>query len=311
MTRILFLFMDGVGLGPPDPSLNPFALANMPNLEGLLEGRRLIAGSAPLVGKRATLLEIDARMGVEGAPQSATGQAALLTGRNVSAEIGGHYGPKPNRAISAILAEYNLFKETIRRGGSAALVNAYPPGYFEAIQSGRRLFSAIPLAASAAGLPLMTAEDLQAGRALSADFTGQGWHSQPSFPPAPVYQPARAGQLLAKLSEACDLCWFDYWLSDYAGHKQDLEGGVGLLESLDAVLGGLIEAWEDREDLIVLSSDHGNFEDMNKRGHTLNPVPGLLIGPKEKRRTFAKRLSDLTDFAPSILKAIFDANRSS
>ncbi len=306
MSRVLFLFLDGVGLGPSDPEVNPLVSARMPALEGLLQGKRMVAGVAPLWGPQATLLSIDARMGVPKTPQSATGQASLLTGRNVPLEIGGHYGPKPNPAVADILRQDNLFMQVKGRGGTAALLNAYPPGYFQAIDSGRRLYSAIPLALTAAGFPLMTADDLQAGRALSADFTGDGWASQPSFPPAPVYSPEDSGRLMAGLAASRDLSWFDYWASDYAGHHQDAEAAVRLMESFDGVLAGLIDAWGDRRDLIVLTSDHGNMEDLSARGHTLNPVPGLLIGPEDLRRRFAEQLVDLTGFTPAVLDIIFD-----
>ena len=43
--NFLFLFIDGVGLGPDDPKSNPFANADMPNLMGLLEGRKLVLES--------------------------------------------------------------------------------------------------------------------------------------------------------------------------------------------------------------------------------------------------------------------------
>ncbi len=114
---------------------------------------------------------------------------------------------------------------------------------------------------------------------MSADFTGEGWAAQPGFPPTPVYQGEEAGRLLAELSMKYDLAWFDYWASDYAGHKQAFDRAVALMESFDAVLAGLLSAWENRRDLILLTSDHGNMEDMDARGHTLNPVPALLIGP--------------------------------
>ena len=35
---ILFMFLDGVGLGANDPLTNPFAGAEMPNLQKLLDG---------------------------------------------------------------------------------------------------------------------------------------------------------------------------------------------------------------------------------------------------------------------------------
>ena len=305
MARVLFLFLDGVGLGANDPRSNPLAAAHLPTIERLLEGRSLVANAAPFDGDRATLISIDARLGVPGDPQSASGQATLLTGRNIPKHIGEHYGPKPNEAIAAALREDNLFKQVLARGGSVQLLNAYPPRYFEAIRSRYRLYSSIPLAASLAGLPLMTADDLQAGRALAADFTGIGWAAQPDFPPAPIYSPEEAGQQLARLSLVADLTWFDYWPSDYAGHRASLEQATALLETLDRVLGGLVDAWADRPDLVVLTSDHGNLEDLAHRGHTLAPVPGLLIGPRDLRRSFARGLADLTGFHDAILRTLF------
>jgi hypothetical protein len=305
MPRLLFLFLDGVGLGLEDPARNPFAAAEMPALQGLLEGRKLVLPAAPFEGRRATLLALDPCLGVKGAPQSASGQAAILTGRNVPTEIGEHYGPKPNPAIAAILRQDSLFHRVLARGGTAALLNAYPPRYFHAIETGHRLYSAIPLAAAAAGLPLMTAEDLQAGRAFSADFTGEGWAAQPGFPPAPVMSPSEAGHVLAREAARYDLAWFDYWLTDYAGHRGSPATAVDLLQGFDAILGGLVEAGGGREDLIFLTSDHGNLEDLEARGHTRNPVPALLIGPEKLRETFAAGLHDLTHIASAVMRLLF------
>ena len=79
----------------------------MPNL-WILAGRTAAGrGAAPFESQRATLLPLDACLGVPGTPQSATGQATLLTGRNVPAEIGYHYGPKPNPAVAAYLRSSN------------------------------------------------------------------------------------------------------------------------------------------------------------------------------------------------------------
>jgi hypothetical protein len=299
------LFLDGVGLGPPDPAVNPFAAVEMPALRAALGGRALLAESAPCVGPQATLLAIDACLDVPGDPQSATGQAALLTGVNVPAEVGEHYGPKPNPAVAAAIRRGSLFSEVVARGGSAALLNAYPPRYYDTIASGRRLYSSIPLAVTAAGLPLRTAEDLQAGVALSADFTGQGWAEQPGFPPAPVLGREEAGRRMAELARQVDMAWFDFWPSDVAGHRADMAQAITLLEHLDAVLGGFLQAWNDGPDLAVITSDHGNLEDLSERGHTRNPVPGILIGPADLRAAVAPRLHRLTDFHDVILDVIF------
>jgi 2,3-bisphosphoglycerate-independent phosphoglycerate mutase len=310
MPKVLMVFLDGVGLGEDDPRLNPLAAASMPAMRSLLGERPLVQSSAPFEGPQATLLALDASLGVEGMPQSATGQAAILTGRNVPAEVGEHYGPKPNPAVADIVRRGSLFSEVRRRGGTAVLLNAYPPGYFESIESGRRLYSCIPLAATSAGIALLTAEDLQRERALSADFTGEGWALQPGFPRSPIYSPSHAGRQLARLAAASDLAWFDFWASDYAGHKGIWDRSIALLESFDGVLGGVVEAYRDRNDLVVLTSDHGNLEDSARRGHTLNPVPALMIGPLEARRRFTEGLSDLTGFYAAILKAIFGENAS-
>ncbi len=307
MTRILLLFMDGIGLGADDPACNPFAACEMPALETLLGNRKFVLETAPFKGDEATLLAVDPTLGLPGTPQSASGQAALLTGRNVPQEIGEHYGPKPNPPIQQILREGNIFSTVTQLGGKAALLNAYPPQYFEAIERGHRLYSAIPFAVTAAGLPLMTAEDIQAGRALSVDFTGEGWAARPEFPPVPIYSPSDAGIKLAQLAARYDLAWFDFWPSDYAGHRQDMSSAIDLLETFDVVLSGLLQAREGEHDLVVLTSDHGNMEDLSQRGHTRNPVPALLIGSEDFRDRFAVGLENLTHFVPAIRRMLFSS----
>jgi 2,3-bisphosphoglycerate-independent phosphoglycerate mutase len=303
--RVLFLFLDGVGLGPDDPAANPFALAAMPNTTALLEGQRLLAGLAPRETPRATLLALDACMGVDRTPpQSATGQASLLTGRNVPAELGYHYGPKPNPAVAEYLRNGNLFRTVAQAGGRAALLNAYPQTYFAAIESGKRLYSAIPLAVTSAGLALKTAADLYAGQALSADFTGRGWRERLGLTDTPLLTPRQAGERLAALSAGHDFAFFEYWLSDYAGHGQDMAIALDLLATFDEVLGGLLASWDDVAGLILITSDHGNLEDLATRGHTTNPVPALVVGAPELRRRFTAGLHDLAGVAPAILKIL-------
>ncbi len=301
--KILFLFVDGIGLGSADPAINPFARANLPALTALLRGSGFFAASAPLRGQTFSLQAVDAGLGVGGLPQSATGQAVLLTGRNIPAEIGYHYGPKPNPEIAALLQSGGLFGALTRAGKSAALLSAYPEGYFQAIASGRRNFSAIPMAATRAGLPLFTQADLQAGRALSADFTGQGWRERMNRPEIPLLTPRQAGAHLAKLAQAYDFSLFDYWLSDYAGHRQEMAPAVSLLEDFDAMLDGLLSAWDAQNDLLLLTSDHGNLEDLSTRRHTANPVPLLLVGPPSALNLF-EHTRDLTQVAPKMEKLL-------
>ncbi|MBI5838775.1 MAG: alkaline phosphatase family protein [Chloroflexi bacterium] len=300
--NLLFLFLDGIGLGENDPEINPFARAQTPTLNQLIGGKPLTRHTAPFEGDRATLLAVDAGVGVKGLPQSATGQAILLTGINIPAELGYHYGPKPNPEVASYLNGATLFSKTVHAGKKAALLNGYPPRYFGGIESGKRLYSSIPLAVTNAGLSLFNKDDFYAGHALSADFTGEGWRGFLGFPDAPSYEPVQAGIKLAELARQYDFSLFEYWASDYAGHKQDMPWAVNQLETFDGVLKGLLEAWQDEDDLIVLTSDHGNMEDLSTRRHTDAKVPLLLIGDLRARQKFFSGIRALTDIAPAIEK---------
>jgi hypothetical protein len=290
-----------VGLGQPDPNHNPFLTAEIPNLMWLLNGQRPLADTPRTESERAVFIPTDAALGVPGAPQSATGQATILTGLNVPQLTGGHWGPKPHPGIAEIIQRESLFIKLRARGLDAALLNAYPKRYFDNISSGRRNYSAIPLAVVAGGYPLLTAEDLHAGQAFSADFTGEGWRRDLD-PAAPVYTPREAGHRLAEVARRRRFSFFDHWPSDYAGHRSDLAEARRLLENFDAVLGGLLEAWDDEAGLIVITSDHGNLEDLSHTHHTLNRVPTLVIG--QAQRALAEGLTDLTHFAPAILRVL-------
>jgi len=304
--HFLFFFIDGVGLGADDPKSNPFALAEMPILYNILDGRRLVNKTLgdsiqPYVTRTTTLLSLDANLGVPGRPQSASGQSAIITGKNVPEIIGEHYGPKPNSEIRSILKQGTILNKLQIMGKSVALLNAFPQSYFDAIESGRRLPGAIAMAFLEAGIPLKTTADLKDGMAISADFTGEGWRTHLKISDTPVITTVTAGKKLAELALEHDFSFFEYWLTDYAGHRSDIEGSCKLLNSFDSMLGGLISEWNPDKGLIFITSDHGNIEEVNIRQHTSNPVPALIIGDEISRRKFSQSLHDLTDIAPAIL----------
>jgi 2,3-bisphosphoglycerate-independent phosphoglycerate mutase len=302
--RVLFIFMDGIGLGENNPETNPLARAKMPNLNRLLDGRSLLKDAAPFHGEYATLVAVDPAVGVSGLPQSATGQAILLTGINIPAELGYHYGPKPNPEVAAYLKEVTLFSRFVKEGRKTTLLNAYPPRYFDGIDSGKRLYSSIPQAVVNAGLPLFKHDDLFSGHALSADFTGEGWRNMLGFSEAPMMDPPRAGRKLGTLAKEYDFSLFEYWASDYAGHKQQMDNAIHLMETFDEVVDGLVEDWKDG--LILVTSDHGNMEDLSTRRHTDANVPALVIGNKSARDEFTRGMKDLTDIAPAIWKTVME-----
>ena len=298
--KFLFFFIDGIGLGEDNPTSNPFAIADTPVLKNLLNGHKLVKGSAPHHNLEASLLPLDACLNVQGVPQSATGQAALLTGKNVPAIVGYHFGPWPNQAVIDTISNSNLFSKLTNAGFKASFLNAYPQSYFDGINSGRRLYSAIPQAVVSSGFSLKTTEDLKASRALSADFTAQGWHDRLNIHDIPIITPYQAGARIASLSNEYDFSFFEYWLSDYAGHHQDMEKACDLLVTIDQVFDGLINHWDEQNGVILVTSDHGNMEDLSTRRHTINKVPALLIGAPHLRRHFFKRLYKITDVAPAI-----------
>lgn len=300
--KFFFLFMDGIGLGPDNPETNPLAAARMPHLNTLLDGHKLVSGVTPLDNQHVSLLALDPNMHVSGLPQSATGQASLLTGKNVPQIVGEHYGPKPNPAVREVLNRGTLFSALKGAGYRAALLNAYPRQYFEAVNSGKRLYSAIPQAVVFAEIPLKSTQDLYAGQALSADFTGEGWRTHLNLEDIPVYPPFAAGQNMGRLAASYDLAFFEFWSSDVAGHRQNRQDAIALLENFDQVLGGLLEVWDNSQGLILLTSDHGNLEALDTRRHTNNPVPALVIGNPAQRQKFTQNLTSLADVTPAILK---------
>ncbi|MFN2136077.1 MAG: hypothetical protein ACK2UK_09000 [Candidatus Promineifilaceae bacterium] len=289
-------FMDGVGLGPSDPTINPFARARTPNLDALL-GRDdwFRAGNGQINAQRATLAPTDATLGVPGRPQSATGQATILTGRNVPQLVGEHFGPKPNAAVAEVIRQGTLFKDVAEAGGRAALITPYPQGYFDAIASGKRLYSAVPLAVVQAGWPLFTIDELRQGRAVSPDFSNAGWREFLKQDDLELLAPYEAGRRIAAVAQAYDFSFFEHWPSDRSGHRGSLVHAAEHIEKIDAALGGLLAAWPEERGLLIITSDHGNIEEKDHRLHTRNPVPTIVVGPDHSG--LAARIWDLSDIA--------------
>ncbi len=298
MKRVIFLFLDGVGLGSDDPAVNPLAAAHYPTLSALMDGHPLTAASGRLTTPHAELIPTDAHLGIPGRPQSATGQAAIVTGANVPARLGRHYGPRPNQPVRDVIDEGSIFSRLRDRGQSSFFCNAYPEGFFAAVNRGKRLLSAIPYAVTQTGQVLPDHEDLRAGRALSADFTGQGWRSQLSYADAPVYTPEAAGRKLWALSQPHHFVFFEHWLTDILGHKQAHAEAVANFQVIDGFLAGLMAAADLAETSIILAADHGNVEDCSHRAHTENPALTLLLGAG--RAEMAGQIHGLDDFAPAI-----------
>jgi 2,3-bisphosphoglycerate-independent phosphoglycerate mutase len=297
--HVHIFFMDGVGMGTADADINPFIRAHLPNLTGLLGANWYLrpdaGGSGRITTERASLAPTDPNMNVPGRPQSATGQATILTGKNVPQLVGEHYGPKPNQAVAEIVRNGNLFQEIVEAGGSAALITPYPQGYFDAISSGKRLLSSVPLAATSAGLTLMSAEELRAGQAVSPGFTGEAWHDHLGYTDIPIMSLEEAGRQIGSIARKYTFSFFEHWPSDRSGHRGPIKQAVEHLEVIDEVLGSLIDSWNDENGLLIITSDHGNIEEKDHRRHSRNPVPTILVG--RDHAALGEMIADLADIA--------------
>ncbi len=301
--HILLIFLDGVGLGDDDPAVNPFTAASTPTLDALAGGRRWLRATGRREGARSLFIPTDPRLGVPGLPQSGTGQAAILTGRNIPALTGQHYGPKPDAATRQLLAEDNFFKQVVAHGKRAALIEAYPPRWHAGVNSGKRLRASYQQAAHEAGLPIFDDAALYRGDALAVDWTGAAWRSQLGYSDSPVYTPAEAGAKMVEIARGYDFAFFSHWLTDVIGHRGTLAEAVDLLTLFDGVMAGALAAWDDDEGLMIITSDHGNFEDLSSRHHTANDVPTVVIGGA--RGVFDESFSDLTGIVPRMAQLLF------
>ncbi|HEX2079693.1 MAG TPA: alkaline phosphatase family protein [Longimicrobium sp.] len=299
--RALLVFLDGVGIGPGDAAFNPFAAASLPRMEALLGGRRPVAehldGDGRILGERAVLAAADATLDVEGLPQSGTGQTALLTGRNAAAEYGRHFGPWVPTPLRPMLAAENLLRRAVDAGRTAAFANAYPTGPIADPRIFRRPAGPV-LAAQSAGALTRGAAELAEGRAVASSITNERWRERLGSD-VPEVTPEEAARTLARIAGTADVTLFAHYDTDYTGHRGDLAGAVAALERVDAFLGALADALP-ADALLVVSSDHGNVEDV-RGGHTMNPVPVLALGAGRERFTDARAI---TQVAPRILHAI-------
>ncbi len=209
----------------------------------------------------------------------------------------GHYGPYPGPTLKKILDGGTLFTEVRRSGGQVALANAFPPGYFAALEAGKLRVNVPVYAAQRAGVPLLTLADYHRGEAISADLDGRYLHGLDAR--SAPQSPEKAGKTLADLAQRATLTFFDFWLSDTAGHRWSFADTAALLEKFDAFLTGLVPALG--EVTLLLTSDHGNLEDKSSRSHTRNAVPLLIHGPLEPH--FAGATS-LLDVAPAVRRAL-------
>lgn len=297
----VLIFLDGVGIGPPTPEVNPFLNGSLETLHSLVDGEWPVNVERSTLGAwrrgtSVTLYAADACLSVEGRPQSGTGTTSLLTGINAAQHLGRHAGPYPPADLRPTLTAQNIFTRVQNNSGRAAFANAFPPFYFDRLERGRARRTTITQAALAAGVPLRTAEDLQRGEALSAFITLERWHEVASE--IPLITPYEAGTNLATIAHAHDFTAFEYFRTDHIGHRPDMNQAREILSRVDAMVAGLLDGLDPERDMVVIASDHGNCEDLSTTQHTLNPVPIVVWGRQPAGVT---PLTSITEVTPFIL----------
>lgn len=296
--NILLLFLDGVGIGKKNEAVNPLFRASLPTLRSLLGGIPHSRYKSATTS-RAILAPANATLGVEGLPQSGTGQTAIFTGINAPKKIGRHFGPFPTTDLRPEIEKRNIFRQLKDLGKSVVFANAFPRQFFEYTRSGTRRLSVTTLSCMMTGIPLQTSDSLARNEAVSADLTRERW-PELGYPELSVITAHEAGEHLAAIAGKHDFTLFEYWLTDHAGHSRDMNSAVDVLERFDSFLNGLLEKLDLRETLVVLISDHGNIEDLSTKSHTRNPVPCIAIG--SQRQEFISRIKNLTHITPTIVR---------
>jgi hypothetical protein len=288
LPSVLLFFIDGLGLGRRGEG-NPLSLIEnielLANFEG--ETSRIIFDGV--------LTATDACLGVEGRPQSASGQTTILTGTNAPAILGHHKQGFPNQILRDVIKESSIFLQLKKLGIEPnVFANAYTPQFFQEVP---RWKSATTCAVEAADLPFRRLPDLLGRKAVFHDFTNQSLVER-GFD-VPVFSPEEAGKILADLTKTHRFTLYEHFITDKIGHDQDFERAERHLPSLAAFIRVTLGRVDLEMTTVILTSDHGNIEDLSVRNHTLNDVPTIVWG--RKRQYVAERVKALTDITPTIL----------
>jgi hypothetical protein len=293
--HILFIFIDGLGIG------HDFADSNPCRLAGLKFFNHFQAERYPKRVGSGYAIGLDATLGVDGLPQSATGQTALLTGVNAAAFLGRHLSGFPNENLRGLIAEHSILKKFVQMGHKAAFLNTFRPPFFDYDPYDIiRHLSATTVTNLYAGLPFFGIADLLAERSVYQDLTNESLIKK-AFR-VPRYSPEKAGEIVGRQAQNYRFCLFEYFQTDRAGHSQDLSRARAELIKLEAFLDAVLANVDLFTTLVLVASDHGNIEDLSVKSHTRNPVLALLFG--RGRENFLEDCRGITDFYPVLLSFI-------
>ncbi|TGN01120.1 metalloenzyme [Leptospira yasudae] len=281
---IFYMFIDGIGFGPDDPATNPFSryaksfflpLAGKP-----------IPEDAPETLKKAVFLKTDASLGIKGLPQSATGQTSLWTGINACKVLQRHLSGFPTFTLKKIISKYSIIRVLEEHGFKADLLNCYTPAFTDYVKKNPRHVSASTLIQMASDKPLKNMDDLRQGKGLYMDITHEylkefsRGYLDDSDDLFRVRDPYETGTSIIRncKDDGYTLCIYEFFLTDKVGHKMHWEAAEKYIGELESFFTGVLETLNPEEDQLIVTSDHGNLEDLSVDVHTVNPVPTILYG---------------------------------
>ncbi len=285
---VLLFFIDGLGIGEKN-EFNPLALAeNVSPLDNFVrENKKII--------RDGILVSTDPRLGVDGRPQSASGQTAIYTGENAPRILGYHKQGFPNEDLRELIFQKSVFLQLKKQGIEPNIfANVYTPKCFE---DKPRWKSATTCAVEASGMQFCKLPDLLGRRAVFHDFTNR-YLIEKSFD-VPEFTPTDAGEILAMLTKEYRFTLYEHFITDKIGHDMDYERAKLHLPSLAKFIRETLINIDLDRTTVILTSDHGNVENLSIRNHTLNEVPTILWG--RRKQAAAKRIRDLTDITPTII----------
>ncbi|MCA1594218.1 MAG: peptidase [Acidobacteria bacterium] len=289
---VLLIFVDGLGIGTRGTH-NPLDRLGADALP-----LAVFQDEEPGLKHDGVLIRTDACLGVEGRPQSASGQTTILTGINAPALLGYHKQGFPNEAMRAIIRAHSIFLQLKRAGvGPNVFANAYTPRFYE---TRPRWVSATTVAVEAAGMNFRNLDDLKNGCAVYHDFTNELLIERGED--VRTRSPEEAAGALADLARGHRFTLYEYFITDRMGHEQNMEGALSVLSGLARLVCAVLERVDLQRTTVVLTSDHGNVEDLSVRNHTLNRVPTLAWGRgREHVRRSVRTLADIT---PTIIQIL-------
>jgi hypothetical protein len=294
MRNVLLIFIDGLGLGADDPAVNP--LVRFDSFFTRLFNKPFSQDIGTVIADDVSLAVTDATLGIEGLPQSATGQTTIFTGVNASQAVGHHVVGFPGPTLVKIIAEHGIMRRLKDDGLRPTSANMYTPNYMELVAARKRRHSVTTHTILAAGEPLRSVAEMSAGQAVYQDITNE-MLAAIGTTGVPVITPETAGQRLVAIAKQYNYTMFEYFQTDRCGHKGDWRLAEKIVFTLSRFLATVFAA-APRDMLVLVTSDHGNFEDLSVKPHTLNPVPTIIKGPDCGQ--YAAGIRDLTGIVPVI-----------